>query len=444
VAAQGNDPEYRLKVARRRVAMKVLNVGSGDIVGGRFNGYSASKFLDAENIESRHLVWNAKSKAPNVQAMFDIPGSRLATRALGLVERRLSIHSMLQLQSFALPAHKAFRDADVVHYQIIHDGFFSILALPWLTRLKPSVWTWHDPWFMTGHCIYPLGCERWQIGCGSCPALDLPFPFRHDRTAFAFRQKKWLRSHTDVDIIVASKHMRSMVERSPIAQGARVHCLPFGVDLNRFCPREATSARKRLGIFDGRVVLCVRAAIENPFKGLSILIDALERVPKSLKLSIITTHSRGCMNRFIGRHQLIELGWVDDEDVLLDAYAAADIFIMPSTEEAFGMMAIEAMACGRPVIVCDRTALPETAFAPTAGLSVPNGDAGALAAAILRLATNPDERRARGLKSRQLAEQHYDIRHHARRLAEIYRSAKARRASECSAETRVNENPVAH
>jgi glycosyltransferase involved in cell wall biosynthesis len=424
--------------------MKVLNIGSSDIVGGRFNGYCASEFLAAEKIESRHLVWNAKSNAPNVQAMFNIPGSRLATRALGWFERRLSLHSIVQLQSFALPAHKAFRDADVVHYQIIHDGFFSILALPWLTRLKPSVWTWHDPWFMTGHCIYPLGCDRWQIGCGSCPALDLPFPFRQDRTAFAFEQKKRVCARCDVDIIVASKHMRSMVERSPIAQAARIHYLPFGVNLNRFCPREPASARKRLGIFDGHVVLCVRTAIENPFKGLNHLIGALERMPKSVKLSIITMHSRGCLNRFIGRHQLVELGWVDDEDILLDAYTAADILVMPSTEEAFGMMAIEAMACGKPVIVFDRTALPDTACAPTAGISVANGDDEALAAAILHLVTNPDERRERGGKSRQMAVQHYDIRHHARRLAEIYRSVKVRRASGCSAEIGINENPVAH
>jgi glycosyltransferase involved in cell wall biosynthesis len=424
--------------------MKVLYVGSSDLVGGRFNGYAAREFLDAEGIASGHLIWNPKSGADNVETLFDVPGLRLATGALRRVERRLSIHSLLQLQSFALPLHRAFRAADLVHYQIIHDGFFSILALPWLSRRKPSVWTWHDPWFMTGHCIYPLTCERWKIGCGACPALDLPFALRQDRTASAFRQKKWLGAHFDLDIIVASKHMQAMAERSPIGQQARLHYLPFGIDLARFRPRNADEARKRLGVFDGRVTLCVRAVYENPFKGLKFLIEALERLPADLQLAIITTHSRGCLNQFIGRHQLIELDWVDDEDLLLAAYAAADIFVMPSTAEAFGMMAIEAMACGKPTIVFDQTALPDTAFAPAAGVAVPNGDAEALAAAIIRLARDPDERAARGRISRQLAEQHYDIRLHARRLADIYRSVTARRGRGGFAKTGADENPAAH
>jgi glycosyltransferase involved in cell wall biosynthesis len=129
---------------------------------------------------------------------------------------------------------------------------------------------------------------------------------------------------------------------------------------------------------------------------------------------------------------------------MLEAYAAADIFVMPSTAEAFGMMAIEAMACGKPVVVFDRTSLPEIAFAPAAGVSVPNGDAGALAAAIVRLARDADERAARGRLSRQLAEQHYDVRLHARRLADLYRSVKARRMAGRSTEAGASENPAAH
>jgi glycosyltransferase involved in cell wall biosynthesis len=414
--------------------MNVLYVGSSDIVGSRFNGFAARDSLSAENIDSRHLVWNAKSDSTHVQPMFNIPGSRQAMRALARVERRMSIHSMLQLQSFALPIHQAFRAADVVHYQIIHDGFFSILAMPWLTRLKPSVWTWHDPWFMTGHCIYPLDCTRWQVGCGLCPALDLPFPFKQDRTAFGFRRKKWVCSHSDVDVIVASKHMLAMAERSPIAKGVRLHHVPFGINLNRFRPRAPSAARQRLGVFDNRVVLCVRAAFDNPYKGLNHLIDAIARLPVDVHLSIVCTQAKGYLDRFIGRHQIIELGWVDDESLLLDAYAATDIFVMPSMAEAFGMMAIEAMACGKPVIVFDGTSLPEVTFAPSAGLAVPLGDTAALTAAILHLVTNPDARIARGERSRQLAEQHYDVKLHAKRLAALYKSVIARRVGEPAAE----------
>src|SRR5690606_12504627 len=118
---------------------------------------------------------------PGVGRIFRFPGSRRVARAITSLEAATSRHADLHMQSYLLPMHTAFKQADLVHYHIIYDRYFSIRALPYLTRLKPSVWTFHDPWPMTGHCIYPMGCERWMSGCGSCPSLDLPFPMREDR-----------------------------------------------------------------------------------------------------------------------------------------------------------------------------------------------------------------------------------------------------------------------
>jgi glycosyltransferase involved in cell wall biosynthesis len=337
----------------------------------------------------------------------------------------MSVHSVLQLQSFALPLHKPFRDAEVVHYHIVHDGYFSILAMPWLSWLKPTVWTWHDPWIMTGHCVYPLDCGRWQSGCGFCPSLQLPFAYKQDRTAFGFRQKKWVSARSDLDVVVASRHMLEMAQRSPIGQSFRLHHIPFGIDLSQFRPRDPEPARNRFGVLKNRVVLFARA-FSSPFKGFDYLVETLDRLPADLSLCIITTHERGLLNRFIGKFQIIDLGWVNDDELILDAYSAADFFVMPSTAEAFGMMAIEAMACGKPTIVFDGTSLPEVTFAPSAGIAVPMRQVDTLAAAIERLVRSPKERAARGALSRRLAEKHYDVRLHARRLADLYRSVAAR------------------
>src|SRR5690349_9921563 len=141
--------------------MKVLQVNTSDLVGRRFNGFDVRNLLAEKGIQSRHLVWSKLNDGDFSTLFFDVPGSRTATKILGNMEQAFSFHSRLQLQSLTLPLHRAFRYADVVHYHIIHDGYFGLDALPWLSRLKPSIWTWHDPWPMTGHCIYPLNCERW-------------------------------------------------------------------------------------------------------------------------------------------------------------------------------------------------------------------------------------------------------------------------------------------
>jgi glycosyltransferase involved in cell wall biosynthesis len=410
--------------------MRVLQINSSDVIGSRFNNFDIRHLLEAEGIQSHHLVWKKLSDSPSSELFFDVPGSRRAMDLIGRLESRISMQSRLQYQSFSLPLYQAFRDADLVHYHILHDGYFGLSALPWLSRLKPSVWTWHDPWPMTGHCIYPMSCERWQIGCGKCPMLDLPFAMRHDKTAEAFRWKQKLIGRMDVELIVASNHMRKMVELSPIGQSKPTHVIPFGIDLNRFSPRDPTASRSRLGILPGRIVIGARAFPESPFKGFEFFVEALQRLePDVSPLAIVTTHGKGHLNEFIGRHQIIDLGWTNDEDLVLDTYLAADFFVMPSTAEAFGMMAIEAMACGKSVIVFDGTSLPEITQAPDVGLAVPATDVDALAAAISELAGSETQRNSRGAAGRALAEEHFDNKLFARRLGALYQSIASRNKS---------------
>jgi glycosyltransferase involved in cell wall biosynthesis len=410
--------------------MKVLQINSSDLIGSRFNGFGIRHLLKAEGIDTHHLVWQKQSDSESSSRLFDIRGARTATNILGRLEHAFSFHSRLQLQSFAIPLYREFRDADVVHYHIIHDGYFGLDALPRLSRLKPSIWTWHDPWPMTGHCIYPLGCERWMIGCGECPRLDLPFAMHRDRTAQDFQWKQRILRNSNIDIIVASEHMRRMVESSPIGQTKPLHVIPFGINLQKFRPDDTTVARSRLGVLPNRVVIGVRAFSESPFKGFEFFVEALRRLGKTnAQVTIITTHNPGMLNEFIGTHQIIDLGWINDESMMLDTFKAADFFVMPSVSEAFGMMAIEAMACGKPVIVFDGTSLPEVTHAPQVGISVPMGDIDALAAGMRQLIESRAEREERGAAGRALAEALYGDQLFTKRLTDLYRSVAARHRS---------------
>lgn len=372
-------------------------------------------------------MWNKLSDSPDSRLFFDVPGARLANNVIQRIESKLSIHSRLQWQSYALALTKAFREADLVHYHIIHDGYFSLDALPWLTRNKPSVWTWHDPWPMTGHCIYSLGCERWKTGCGHCPSLNLPFTMRKDRTAEQFAWKKRIVAKSRAQIVVASSHMRDMAALSPIAAGKSIEVIPFGIDLTRFRPVDPQPARARLGVLPGRLVIGVRAFANSPFKGFEYVAEALRQLPDlGVPLTVLTTHGKGHLNEFIGRHQIIDLGWVNDGALMMDTFAATDIFIMPSTAEAFGMMAIEALAFAKPIIVFDGTSLPEVAGAPDIAVATPMHDAASLAEAIERLVRSPDERQRRGAAGRLWVETNYSDVDFARRMSSLYRKVAQR------------------
>lgn len=405
-----------------------VNVNSGDLMGRRFNGYDLRPYLCDHDISMRQLVyWNRHSDAEFVDKAFDYPGNRYVTRGINKVERELSMHARLHPHSWTLPYHKAVREADVVHLHIIHDGFYSLSALPFLTRRKPTVWTWHDPWAMTGHCLHPMECTRYQHGCGACPDLSRLFSMKKDRTAEQFAWKDRTYAKTKADVIVSSKWMQDLVEKAPLARHFQVHRIPFGLDLGRYRPRDQEAARRRFGVLPGRPVLLLRA-ISSPYKGLHQFIAALEHLSDDLQLSIIVLQEDGHFDRWIGRHQIIEHGWTNDEDLLIDAYAACDFFVMASSAESFGLMAIEAMACARPVVSFDGTAVAGITYAPEIGLSARTGDPVALAGAIERLSRDLDECAGRGAASRRLAEELYDIREQARRTASLYREVIARRS----------------
>jgi glycosyltransferase involved in cell wall biosynthesis len=101
--------------------------------------------------------------------------------------------------------------------------------------------------------------------------------------------------------------------------------------------------------------------------------------------------------------------------------------LMPSAAEAFGMMAMEAMACGKPVITTEGTSLPEVIFAPFGGISVPKGDSNAMKAAIEQLIENPERRFRLGARALELANKHYKFTTHAEKMLELYEDVILRR-----------------
>jgi len=403
--------------------VKVLQVNGYESPGRRFNGLSITPLLRNHGVESRHMIWEKDTSNPDVLT-FEGKWVRKLNRFVNRIERVASLQSVLYPHARQLMRNPAFQEADVVHLHIIHSGYLSLGDLGVLTDAKPTVWTLHDPWAMTGHCIYPFDCQRWKSGCGGCPSLNIHFPLLRDTTRFLFNYKRKSYKRAKFDVIVASKWMRDMVEASPLFQGVRIHQVPFGLDLQFFSPTAAPYARQRLGIAEDTLVICFRS-VDNQFKGLPYIIEALDRIRTRQRVCLLTLNSTGLLERFRDRFQLVELGWTNDEELARDAFVAADIFLMPSLAEAFGVMAIEAMACGKPVIVFDGTSLPEVTFAPDVGMTVPARDGKALGDALQELIDDPIERDRRGREGRRKAEECYGDELQVSRLAAIYRQVAA-------------------
>ena len=117
------------------------------------------------------------------------------------------------------------------------------------------------------------------------------------------------------------------------------------------------------------------------------------------------------------------LGLVQPVEPLI---ASAGIVVVPSLGEGFGMVALEAMERGRPVIASDVGGLPEIVVHGETGLIVPRGDHEALAAAIAELARDPQRAAAMGRAGRKRAVEAFGQDRCTERTAELYEAALVR------------------
>ncbi len=370
--------------------MKILYISSHDLVGQQFNGYLLLNTLRNMDIDARMYVHNLRVDRPNVVYYPNVPKGIFLNRILSRLEREFSLRAILPIHSIDIMKNSFYKEADIVHLQLIHASqFISLLSLPRMSREKKLVLTLHDPWMLTGHCIHPMECERWKTGCGHCPDLNRPISIKTDTTAFMYKIKKKVMQETKIHLVVASKWMDQMAANSPILSHLPRSIIPFGLDTQIFKPLDKKMCKQILGIPEESFVVAFRS-VPYSFKGLEYIEKALLNLSSKKPICLITLDAIGLIPTLAKKFKTIELGWVNNERFMAAVLSAADVFLMPSIAEAFGVMAVESMACGTPVIVFEGTALPSVIHAPRGGIAVSFKDWEALKDALENLIENTE------------------------------------------------------
>ncbi len=196
------------------------------------------------------------------------------------------------------------------------------------------------------------------------------------------------------------------------ADPARISIIPCGVDVELFRPLPRDQARSLLNLpQDAKIVLFVGRL--EPIKGVDILLDALSHLNcdgcQGLAL-IVGGNLDGteaarllAIRDGLGLRDSVRFLGAQEQRTLPYFYAAADLCVIPSFYESFGMVAIEAMACGLPVIASRAGGLQFTIEHGVNGLLVPPGDSVALAAALQQLLTDGDLRTRMGVQGTRMA-----------------------------------------
>lgn len=376
--------------------------------------------LEELGVASHMLVLDRHSGDGRVSELLGLRSDELLQDAIDRLEIREGVSRVLFPWFERIASSREFKEADVVHWHLIHNRILSVLDLPRAFAAKPGVWTFHDSWAFTAHCIQPQDCELWQHGCPDCPHLDWPFPLPTKRSAEMWALKNEAYARSDVDIVVSTEHLERRASASPMSRHLpRIHRIPFGVSWSHSTDRRA--ARKALGIEPDRFVILVRANT-SPLKGLDHLIEALQIAPPSRSVTILAVEQKGLLESLEPVYEVRDYGWADD-DLYPMLVAACDVVLAPYPwAVGFGLMAVEAMAAGRPVVCFEGTSLADVTRAPEIGVAAHNHDAVHLRECIDRLMENPEECEERGRAGRALVQREYSMTEYASRLASLYRA----------------------
>lgn len=274
---------------------------------------------------------------------------------------------------------------DIIHLHNLHGYYINIEVLFNYLALKkiPVVWTFHDCWPMTGHCVYfdVVGCEKWKNRCFCCPQKkEYPASFGADRSKNNFLQKKKLfTSLNKLTIVPVSEWLRTIVNQSFFAKFSS-QVISNGIDTDVFHPIKDSSIRDKYSLQNKFIILGI-ASIWSPRKGLNDFIQLRRRLDSNYSIILVGLNA---FQRLLLPSNIIGLGRTENIQALVAIYSNADVFINPSVEETFGLTTVEAFACGTPAIVFNATASPELIM-PETGFIVEKGDIQGLLDAIQRI-----------------------------------------------------------
>lgn len=402
--------------------INVLHVNSADLLGRRFNGYDLIDDLKPYGIKCSLITLEKKSNNGAVHQLLTSNKELLCQNIITQHSIDYSFDKTIYPWAEKIISSSEFSKCDIIHLHLIHNNLISFLDIKRIAALKPTVWTWHDPWPLTGHCIHPLDCDLWKSGCEVCPHLNYQFLLNNDTSKNLWKAKFLAAQNSPVHIVYASNFMKNLAFQSPIGRNFRhQHKIPFGIQVPNSTSLSKKTSREQLSIGDDETVIFFRHD-DVILKGTYFILEALRLIEDTSNITLLTVGPMDLPDDITNRYKTIQNAWTDNEEDFFNIFNAADIFVMPSLAESFGLMALEAMALSIPVIVFKGTALEEIVDPPNCGLAAEYRSATSLAEKIILLANDKTLRKKMGASGKFRQANHFSKDSYLNNLVALYRS----------------------
>lgn len=417
--------------------MKILHLSTDDFSGGASRAaYRLHQALGAQGIDSRmrvlaHQTANARVTAGRGPRSFEQKvRDRLARilrdrRARTFRTDNLIMHSYGQV-SAGLVSEINASDADLLNLHWI----VNLLSVEDIGRLrKPIVWTLHDMWAFCGgeHVAPDDATSRFRNGylAGNRPAGERGPDL--NREAWESKRRAW--ADQRFQFVTPSRWMAGCVRDSVLFRDMPVRVIPNPIEMEQLWrPLPKRPARAALGLDpDKQYVLSGSAGGMAHLKGEDLLLQAMSRVAaaRGQEIELLVY---GQFRPASAPHWPCPVHWlgpVRDDHVMATIYSAADVMAVPSRQDNLPNAAVEAHACGTPVVGFEIGGVPDIVTHQESGWLAKAFDTDAFADGILWMLDDPARWAALSTTSRQSALARFSPEVVTRQYLQTYAEARA-------------------
>ncbi len=414
--------------------MKVLLLSTHDILGGAARAtYRLHQGLKDIGVSSQMLVQEKYSDdktvfAPKIRLSQGIAKAKLTFDALPLKfyrQRSKTTFSLQWLPDKVIPTVTQI-NPDVINLHWISAGFMQIETIAKLKR--PLVWTLHDMWAFTGGCHYSGECDRHTKSCGYCPLLKSNNNWDLSHWVWQRKAKAW--RDLNLTIVTPSNWLAKCANSSSLFQNFPVEVIPNGIDPQKYKPINRYLARELLNLPQDKQLILFGSLLvtSEERKGFHFLQPTLQNLSKSswkdkLEVVIFGTSEPEIPPDFGLKANYF--GTLNDDLSLALLYSAADVFVLPSTQDNLPNTVMEAIACGTPCVAFNIGGISDLIEHLKNGYLAQPYNVEDLAQGIVWVLENPGRYQKLSHRAREKVEQEFTIEIQANRYSSIFRELKA-------------------
>lgn len=272
---------------------------------------------------------------------------------------------------------------DVIHLHNLHGSYINLpMSFRFIKKRNiPVVWTLHDCWPMTAICSHftIVCCEQWKNCCRRCPQRKKYATALFDVTKKVWNlKKKWFTGIDQAVLVTPSMWLEKLVASS-FLKNYSIKTIHNGIDLSVFRPVES-DFKERYSLQGKNVVLGV--AFDWGYeKGLDVFARLANQLPENYAIVLVGVNE---VAKKLLPNNVITIRKTDNQKELAEMYTSADVFVNPTREEVLGLVNLEALACGTPVITFQTGGSPEC-IDESCGCVVPVNDLVGMRQQILRI-----------------------------------------------------------